>query len=87
MSVPIFWENITHKTTVIRTSPPWKSGTKARGVTVWCLIIAGHLQETLHRQNITECRPLTLLILQFCDQKIKIVFLSRDISSVGTMGT
>jgi len=32
---------------------PWKSGTKARGFTVDWWIIARHLDETFHRQNIT----------------------------------
>jgi len=32
----------------------WESGTKARGFTVYWWIIAGQLEETFHRQNITK---------------------------------
>jgi hypothetical protein len=56
-----FWgEIITQKINVIRTSLPWQSGTKARGVPVWWLFIAGHLEETFHRLHITLSRPLSL---------------------------
>jgi hypothetical protein len=34
-----------------RTFPPRKGGTQASGVPVYWLIIAGHLEETFHRQN------------------------------------
>jgi hypothetical protein len=43
-----------------RTFPPWKSGTKSSGVPVCWLIIAGHLEETFHRQNIAENESLLL---------------------------
>jgi hypothetical protein len=32
---------------------PWKSGTKARGFTLYWWIIAGQLEETFHGQNVT----------------------------------
>jgi hypothetical protein len=44
-----------------RTFPPRKSGTKTSAVPVCWLIIAGHLEETFHRQNIAEYDPLLLL--------------------------
>jgi hypothetical protein len=40
------------KSNFTRIFPPWKSGTKESGVPVSWLIIAGHLKETFHRQNI-----------------------------------
>jgi hypothetical protein len=43
-----------------RIFPPWKSGTKASGVPVWWLIIAGHLERIFHRQNTAERDPLLL---------------------------
>jgi hypothetical protein len=42
----------------IRIFPQWKSSTKASGVQVCWLIIAGHLEETFHSQNIAENHPL-----------------------------
>jgi len=36
-------------------------GAKASGVPVCCLTIAGHLEETLHRQNGTESHSLLLV--------------------------
>jgi len=38
----------------------WKSSTRASGVQVCWLIIAGHLEETFHRQNIAGSQPLLL---------------------------
>jgi hypothetical protein len=52
--------SITQEINVIRISPPWKSGTSVSGVPVLWLFIAGHLEETFHRQHITEIRPLVL---------------------------
>jgi hypothetical protein len=46
---------------ISRTFPPCKSGTKASGVPVCWLIIAGHLEETFHRENIAESHPLLSL--------------------------
>jgi len=43
-----------------RVISPWKSGTKANRVPVCWLIIAGHLEETLHRQNVAENESLLL---------------------------
>ena len=43
-----------------RPFPPWKSGTKASGVAVFWLIIAGLLEETFSRQNTAEIDPLLL---------------------------
>ena len=43
-----------------RTFPPWKSNTKASGVPVCWQIIAGHLEDTFHRQNVAVSRPLLL---------------------------
>jgi hypothetical protein len=43
-----------------RTFPPWKGGSKASGVPVYWLIIAGHLEGTMHRPNIVESFPLLL---------------------------
>jgi len=40
--------------------PPWKSGTKANWVPVRWLIIARHLEEAAHMQNIAESQPLLL---------------------------
>jgi hypothetical protein len=37
-----------------RITPSWKNDTKARGFPAPWLIIAGHLEETFHRQNIAE---------------------------------
>jgi len=41
------------------TFPMWKCSTKAIGVPECWLIIAGHLEETFHRQNITESSTVT----------------------------
>jgi len=41
-----------------RTFPPWKSSTKASGVPVCWLIIAGNLEEMFHRQSVAESHPL-----------------------------
>jgi hypothetical protein len=49
------------KSDVTRTFPPCQSGTKASAVPVCWLIIAGHLEETLHRQNAAESHPLYFL--------------------------
>jgi len=46
--------------TYSRIFPPSKSGTKARGVPICWLIIAEHLEETFHRQNIAVSHPLLL---------------------------
>jgi len=43
-----------------RTFPTWKSGTKASGVPVCRMIIAGHLEEMFHRPNVGESLPLLL---------------------------
>jgi hypothetical protein len=43
-----------------RIFPPWKSDTKASELPVCWLIIAGHLEETFHGQNIEESHPLLL---------------------------
>jgi len=40
--------------------PPWKNGAKASGFPACWLIIAGHLEETLHRQNVAENESLLL---------------------------
>jgi len=40
-----------------------EKGTKASGVPVCWLIIAGHLEETVHRQNIAESHPLLLFCI------------------------
>ena len=45
-----------------RTFPPWENGTKASGVPLCWLIIAGHLEETFHRQN------YPLLLFRYCLQ-------------------
>ena len=45
-----------------RTFPPWKSDTKASGVPVCWLSIAGHLEETFHRQNVADSQPLLLFM-------------------------
>jgi hypothetical protein len=37
-----------------RTFPPWKSGTNVSGVPVCWLIIAGHFEQTSHRQNMAD---------------------------------
>jgi hypothetical protein len=50
-----FPENLRAVSDVTRTFPPWKSGTK---VPACWLIIAGHLEEMFHRQNIAESHPL-----------------------------
>jgi len=39
-----------------------QSGTKARGVPVCWLIIAEHLEETFHRQNIAVSHPQLLFL-------------------------
>ena len=44
-----------------RIFPPWKSGTKASGVPVCRLIIAGYLEDRFHWQNIAESHSLLLL--------------------------
>jgi hypothetical protein len=41
-----------------RTFPPLKSGTKASWAPVWWMIIAGHLERTFHRQNVSEHHAL-----------------------------
>jgi hypothetical protein len=46
----------------IRTFPPWKRGTKASGIPVCWLMIVGHLEETFHRQNVAENRPLLFFL-------------------------
>jgi hypothetical protein len=43
-----------------RTFPPRNSGTKASGVPVYWLIIAGKLEEMFHRQCVAESHPLLL---------------------------
>jgi hypothetical protein len=42
-----------------RTFPPWQSGTKTSVPVCW-LIIAGHLGEKFHRQNIAGSDPVLL---------------------------
>jgi len=42
---------------------PWKSGSKSSGIPVSWLIIAEHLEDVLHRQNIAENHPLLLFRL------------------------
>jgi hypothetical protein len=52
---------ISTKSDFTRTFPPWKSDTKVNEVPVYWLIIAGHIEEKFHRQNIAESHPLLLL--------------------------
>jgi hypothetical protein len=59
-------EIITQKINVIRISTTWKRGTKACGIPVWWLIIAGHLKETFYRQHVTESLPLVLFLSIVC---------------------
>jgi hypothetical protein len=44
-----------------RTFPPRKSDTKASAFPVCWWIIAGHLEEMFHGQNIAESEPLLLV--------------------------
>jgi hypothetical protein len=53
-------ENLRAVSDFTRKFPPRKSGTKASGVPVCRLIIAGHLEQTFHRQNIAESHPLLI---------------------------
>lgn len=55
-----FPENLMGSKWLAWTFPLWKSSTKASGVPVGWLIIAGHLQEMLHKQNIAESHTLLL---------------------------
>jgi hypothetical protein len=43
--------------------PLKKSSTKANGFLVFWLIIAGHLEEMFHRQNIAENHPLLFFVM------------------------
>jgi len=45
-----------------RIFPTWKSHTKASGVPVCWLIIAGHVEETFHRPNVAERDPVLLFM-------------------------
>ena len=47
-----------------RTFPPRKSGAKASGVPVCCLIIAGHLDDKYHRPDIVESD--SMLRFRYC---------------------
>jgi hypothetical protein len=40
-----------------------KSGTKANGILVFWLTIAGHFEETFRRQNIAESDPLFVMYM------------------------
>ena len=45
-----------------RKFPPWKNGTKVSGVPVCWLIIAGHLKQTFHRQNVRKPSTVTFQV-------------------------
>jgi hypothetical protein len=55
-----FPENVGAVTDFTRKFPPRKINSKASGVPVCWLIIAGYLEGTFHRQNIAESQPLLL---------------------------
>jgi hypothetical protein len=55
-----FPENLGAVSDFTRKFPPRKSCTKASGVPVCWLIIAEHLEETFHRQNIAGSQQLLL---------------------------